>query len=167
MTEYGLFEFVRMAFGFCGALATYTRVVYLILRRLNRNVVLAFLDDILVLGKKFEEQLSNLRKVLVRLREYRLKLKPKKCELFQQQVEFLGRVVSKNGMAMAISQEYTKVVEDWPAPTSSKEVERFVGFANYHRSCIKDYARRTSSVYAVTEKCSFHWGEEPEQSFTI
>ena len=69
MMEYGLFEFVRMAFGFCGALVTYTRVVYLILRRLNRNVVLAFLDDILVLGKKFEEQLSNLRKVLVRLRE--------------------------------------------------------------------------------------------------
>ena len=97
ITKYGLFEFVRMAFGLCGAPATYTRVVNLILRGLNWNVVLAFLDDILVLGKNFEDHLSNLRKVLVRFREYKLKLKPSKCELFQQQVEFLGRVVSKNG----------------------------------------------------------------------
>jgi hypothetical protein len=56
-------------------------------------VVLAFLDDILVLGKDFEGHLANLRAVLVRFREYGLKLKPKKCELFQKEVEFLGRVV--------------------------------------------------------------------------
>ena len=67
---------------------------------------------------------------------------------------------------MAIRQEYTKVVEDWPAPTSSKEVERFVGFANYHRSFIKDYARRACSLYGVTGKRSFHWGEEQQQAFS-
>jgi hypothetical protein len=54
-----------------------------VLRGLNWKVVLAFLDDILVLGKDFEGHLANLRAVLVRFREYGLKLKPKKCELFQ------------------------------------------------------------------------------------
>jgi hypothetical protein len=54
---------------------------------------MAFLDDILVLGKDFEGHLANLRAVLVKFREYGLKLKPKKCELFQKEVEFLGRVV--------------------------------------------------------------------------
>jgi hypothetical protein len=56
------------------------------LRGLNWKVVLAFLDDILVLGKDFEGHLANLRAVLVRFREYGLELKPKKCELFQKEL---------------------------------------------------------------------------------
>ena len=58
---YGLFEFARMAFGLCNSPATYARVVNLVLRGLNWKVVLAFLDDILVLGKNFEGHLANLR----------------------------------------------------------------------------------------------------------
>jgi hypothetical protein len=54
ITKYGLFEFARMAFGLCNSPATYTRVINLVLRGLNWKVVLAFLDDILVLGKDFE-----------------------------------------------------------------------------------------------------------------
>jgi hypothetical protein len=61
-------------------------------------VVLAFLDDILVLRKDFEGHLANLRAVLVRFMEYALKLKPKKCELFQKEVDFLGRVVGPRGI---------------------------------------------------------------------
>jgi hypothetical protein len=74
ITKYGLFEFARMAFGLCNSPATYTRVINLVLRGLNWKVVLAFLDDILVLGKDFEGHLANLRAVLVRFREYGLKL---------------------------------------------------------------------------------------------
>jgi hypothetical protein len=98
ITKYGLFEVTRMAFGLCNSPATYARVINLVLRVLNWKVILAFLDDILVLGKDFEGHLANLRAVLVRFREYGLKLKPKKCELFQKEVEFLGRVVGPRGM---------------------------------------------------------------------
>ena len=94
ITKYGLFEFARMAFG----LYVTARVVNLVLRSLNWKVVLAFLDDILVLERDFEGHLANLRAVLVRFREYGLKLKPKICELFQKEVEFLGRVVGPRGM---------------------------------------------------------------------
>jgi hypothetical protein len=78
ITKYGLFEFARMAFGLCNSPATYTRVINLVLRGLNWKVVLAFLDDILVLGKDFEGHLASLRAELVRFMEYGLKLKPKK-----------------------------------------------------------------------------------------
>jgi hypothetical protein len=61
ITKYGLFEFPRMAFGLCNSPATYTRVINLVLRGLHWKVVLAFLDDILVLGKDFEGHLVNLR----------------------------------------------------------------------------------------------------------
>ena len=77
ITKYGLFEFARMAFGLCNSPATYTRVINLVL---NWKVVLAFLDDILVLGKDFEGHLA----VLVRFREYGLKLKPKNVICFKR-----------------------------------------------------------------------------------
>ncbi|MEX1352305.1 MAG: reverse transcriptase domain-containing protein, partial [Desulfobacterales bacterium] len=101
LTKYGLYEHVRMGFGLCNAPATFSRVINLILRGLNWKTVLAFLDDILVLGKSFDDHVQNLSEVFEKLRVHGLKLKPKKCELFQKQVEFLGRVVSENGIEMS------------------------------------------------------------------
>ena len=66
-----------MAFGLCNSPATYARVIKLVLRGLNWKVVLAFLDDILFLGRDFEGHLASLRAILVRFKEYGLKLKPK------------------------------------------------------------------------------------------
>jgi hypothetical protein len=80
---------------------------------------------ILVLGKDFEGHLANLRAVLVRFREYGLKLKPTKCELFQKEVEFLGRVVGPRGIY--IGPGYIKDIKNWPRPKNKKEVERFLG----------------------------------------
>lgn len=86
IAKYGLFEFARMAFGLCNSPATYARVINLVLRGLTWRVVLAFLDDILVLGKTIGDHLENLKAVFMRFREYGLKFNPKKCELFQQEV---------------------------------------------------------------------------------
>jgi hypothetical protein len=80
-------------------------------------VVLAFLDDILVLGRDFEGHLTNLRAVLVRFREYGLTLKPQKCKLFQKEIEFLGRVVEPRGMH--IGPGYVKNIEGQPSLLSS------------------------------------------------
>ena len=67
-TKYGLFEHVRMGFVLCNGPATYARVINLVLRGLNWKTVLAFLDDILVLGKNFKDHLSNLGEALARFR---------------------------------------------------------------------------------------------------
>ena len=96
-TKHGLYEFVRLAFGLCNAPATYSRVINLILRGLTWNMVLAFLDDIMVLGKTFHEHLGHLREVFQRLRKYKLKLKPNKCEFFRTKIDFLGRTISAGG----------------------------------------------------------------------
>jgi hypothetical protein len=63
--------------------------------------VLVYLDDIIVLGKSIENGLRNLRNVLYRFREFNLKLKPKKCELFKDEVEFLGKLVSAKYQTVA------------------------------------------------------------------
>ncbi len=162
-TKYGLFEFVRMGFGLCNAPATFARGMGLVLRGMNWNTVLAFLDDILALGKSFKHHLSILRQVFERFRLYQLKLKPRKCELFQQSVEFLGRVIGPDGLEM--SQSDIQTVLDWPRPESVKHVERFLGFVNYHRSFIENYAQRAAPLYQLTGKKLFLWTEEQEVAF--
>ena len=163
ITKYGLFQFAKMPFGLCNAPSTFTRVMNLVLRGLHWKTVLAFLDDILVLGKNFEDHLQNLEDVFRRFRSYGLKLKAKKCDLFQKRVEFLGRVVSQNGVETGPG--FIKTMENWPTPTNTKEVERFCGFANYHRGFIKDFARISTPLYALTGKKPFHWDDEQQEAF--
>ena len=163
ITKYGLFQFARMPFGLCNAPATYCRVMNLILHGLNWDIVLAFLDDILVLGDSFETHLSNLRRVLQRFRKYGLHLKPKKCVLFQEEVEFLGRQVSNQGLSL--SQENIKAVIDWPLPKTTREVEQFLGLVNYHRLFLKDLAKIAVPLYNITGKNKFKWEEEQEMAF--
>ncbi|VDI13362.1 Hypothetical predicted protein [Mytilus galloprovincialis] len=120
----------------------------LVLRGLTWNVVLAFLDDILVMGKTFEDHLQNLTSVFERFREYGLKLKPRKCDFFQKEIDFLGRTINRDGMA--IGSEYVEVVKKWKVPTTTREVEQFLGFANYHRTFIKNFADLSYPLYQLT-----------------
>lgn len=68
--------------------------------------------------------------------------------LFKQEVEFLGRSVTKNGLGIGSNDVDT--IKKWPIPTCTKDVERFCGFANYHRNFIKDYAKMTVPLCACT-----------------
>ena len=163
ITKYGLFEHVRMAFGLCNSPATYSRVMNLCLRGLSWKIVLAFLDDVLVLGKSFHDHLVNLAEVLTRFRNHGLRLKSKKCIFFQKSVEFLGRVVSENSISM--SDVDIKTVRDWPTPQCSKDVERFVGLANYHREFVKNFSKLAAPLYQVVGKHQFKWEQEQETAF--
>ena len=163
ITKYGTYQFVKMPFGLCNAPSTFSRVMNLVLRGLTWNVVLAFLDDILVLGDTFQSHIQNLREVFDRFRSFGLKLKPKKCELFQTEVEFLGRVVSQNGIE--IGPGYVETINSWPVPKTTKDVEKFCGFANYHRNFIQDLAQLAIPLYAVTGKRKFYWGEQQQSAF--
>ena len=85
--------------------------------------ILSFLDDLNVLGTSFEDHLTNLRKSFECIRQYGLKLKPQKCYLFQTEVPFLGKLVSREGIA--VDPKKTKAVMDWPIPKSQRDVESF------------------------------------------
>ena len=163
ITKFGLFECIKMSFGLCNAPGTYARVMNLLLRGLTWKTVLAFLDDILVLGTDFQSHLNNLREIFQRFRKYQLKLKPRKCQLFRKSVEFLGRKVSQNGLQ--IGKQHLEPVKDWPVPTCTREVEQFLGFANYHRSFIKNYAKISSPMYEVTGKKPFSWNHDRQLAF--
>lgn len=88
ITKYGLFQITRMSFGLCNAPSTYARVMDLVLRGLTWQIVLCFLDDILMMGRSFENHLEILKNVFERFRQYGIKLKARKCDLCKREVSF-------------------------------------------------------------------------------
>ena len=90
----------------------------------------------LFFGKDLREMVENLSFVFDRLEQAGLKLKPKKCMLFAKQVEFLGHIVSSNGISTSPSK--IKVVKEWQTPTSVTEVRSFLGLCSYYRKFVKN-----------------------------
>ena len=167
ITRYGLFEHIRMGFGLCNAPATFSRAMQAVLHGLLWDTVLAYLDDVIVLGDSFDSHLHNLAVVFERFREHNLKLKPSKCSLIKTQVKFLGKIVSDKGIS--IDPGNTSKVQDWPEPRSVNEVEIFLGFMNYHREYIKTYADIAAPLYQLTgsrgKTKEFKWGIEHQVAF--
>ena len=100
ITKHGLFEHVKMGFGLCNVPATFEHTMNLVLSGLTWKSVISYLDDIIVLGNSYSQSLMHLEQVFQRLRQYCLKLKPRKCQLFQTSVTFLGRQVDPSGICI-------------------------------------------------------------------
>ena len=129
-TGNGLWQFKVMPFGLCNAPATFERLMDRVLAGLPPETAMVYIDDILVSGQTFQEQLDNLEQVFQCLRNAKLKLSPKKCHLFQKQVKYLGHIISQNGVST--DPEKVKTVWEWPRPTCITEVRQFLGLCSYY-----------------------------------
>lgn len=138
-TRFGSFQWTRLAMGLCTAPATFQRAMQLVLRGLTWEEVIVYLDDVIVLGTNFDDTLEALHKVFIRFRVHNLKFKPRKCQFFKQEVEFLGKLVSGNGIS--ISPDKLQAVKQWPVPMNPKQLMSFLGFMNYHRNHIAGFAK--------------------------
>ena len=137
----------------------------LVLAGLNWSNCLVYLDDVIILGWSFREHLNNLQAVLACLQETSLKLKPAKCQFFQHKVEFLGHIVSRDGI-QADPRKIEKVA-NWPVPTTMKELQQFLGFANYYCRFIRDLSQIAKPLHHLTEsKSVFAWTNECLTAFT-
>ena len=103
ITPRGLYEWIRIPFGPCNAPGGYQRFMESCLGDLRDDVCIPYLDDVIVFSSSFEDHIEHLRKVLRRLREHGVKLKPRKCNLFKTEVTFLGRIVSTEGYRLDLS----------------------------------------------------------------
>lgn len=116
-TTEGLFEFRVMPFGLCNAPATFQRLMDLVLAGLQWSHCLVYLDDVIILGASFDEHLASLHLVFDRLQKAGLRLQPRKCHFLKHKVQYLGHIVSDEGV-QADPAKLDKVAA-WPTPTST------------------------------------------------
>ena len=122
----GFFECDKMPFGAANAPATFQRLMENCLGSLNLAWCVVYLDDIIVYGKDPEDLLLRLGGVFEKLRKAGLELKPSKCNCFKEEIEFLGHVVSKEGIATNPSK--VQAIQDWPIPKTVHDIKSFTGF---------------------------------------
>lgn len=134
----GFFEFERMPYGLCNAPATYQRLMADCLGNLNHNICQVYLDDVIITGSTFEEHLNRIGMVLQRFKEYGMKVSPSKCQLFKERVQYVGHVVSSDGVEVDPSK--TEKILNWPTPKNVDELRSFLGLAGYYRRYIRNYA---------------------------
>lgn len=164
ITRRGMFKFKRMPFGLCNAVATFQRLMDLVLAGLNLNICLAYLDDIVLFSRTPEEHLQRLECLLERLKEANLKLKPPKCKLFQRQVSFLGHIVSSEGIST--DPEKIRLIKEWPAPKNLKELRVYLGLTGYYRRFILDYSKIVAPLHSLMKKNRIYsWSEECQAAF--
>ena len=163
-TTEGLFEFRVMPFGLCNAPATFQRLMDLVLAGLLWSHCMVYIDDVLVLGRDFSDHVANLQAVFQRFRDANLRLKPKKCSFFRQKVCFLGHIVSSEGVTTDPAK--TEKVRTWPCPANTQEVQQFLGFCNYYRKFVKDFATIAKPLYQITERNrKFQWTSACQEAF--
>lgn len=163
-TRYGLYEYLVMPFGLTNAPAQFQSHMQSIFGDLLDIAVVIYLDDILIFSKDIEEHRRIVREVLRRLQEHGLYAKESKCEFHRSSVEFLGMIVSAKGLEMC--HDKVKTIQEWPVPTSIKEVQAFLGFANFYRRFISDYSKIALPLTALTRKNqSFNWTPQADSAF--
>ena len=122
-THMGLFQYTRLPFGISTAPAIWQKAMSQVLQGIPG--VVYFIDDILVTGHTRQEHEANLRRVLERIREYGLHLKKSKCLFFQKELEFLGHLISKDGVKPTESR--IKSIQEAPPPKNKQELQSFLG----------------------------------------
>jgi hypothetical protein len=165
-TRYGLFEYLVMPFGLANAPATFQGMMNDIFRDLIDRGVLIYMDDFLVYTDSPEEHIEIVKDVLSRLQLHGLAVEIDKCEFHVPQVEFLGYMISTKGFAM--SDKKIQSVQDWEQPKSVKEVQSFLGFANFYRRFIENFSKICKPLTSATAggKTSVTWTPECESAFT-
>jgi Reverse transcriptase (RNA-dependent DNA polymerase) len=112
--------------------------------------VIVYIDDILIYSDNPSQHREHVREVLRRLRLHSLYAKANKCEWHQDSVEFLGYMLSADGLTM--SGEKVQTIRDWPEPRKVKYIQSFLGFANFYRRFIHNYSDTTVPLTRLTRK---------------
>ena len=171
-TPFGLYEWTRLPFGLANAPAHFSRLMQYVMHDHLFQIMLVYLDDLLVYADTFEEHLRRLQLIFDRLREVNLKLNPDKCSLMKSSVVFLGHVLSAEGLKT--DPEKIRAVEEYPVPTTVTDVRAFLGLAGYYRKFVKGFskiARPLHALYSVpggTKKNADvrpFWSEECQHAF--
>jgi RNase H-like domain found in reverse transcriptase/Reverse transcriptase (RNA-dependent DNA polymerase) len=149
-TRYGHYEYLIMPFGLTNAPASFQNLMNDVFRPYLDKFVVVYLDDILVYSKNLEEHKKHVRLVMDLLKANNLWAKAEKCTFHTDEVEYLGFIVGKGGVRMDPSK--VSSIKDWPPPKNVKDVQTFLGFANFYRRFIHHYSKLAEPLTRLTRK---------------
>jgi len=152
-----------MPFRLTNAPASFQRWMNKILSDYLDIFCVAYLDDILVFSPDEETHRKHVWVVLTRVRDTGLTLKASKCKFHTTETEYLGYVISPQGLRM--DEEKIRTIKDWKEPTNVKGIQSFLGFANFYRRFIKDYSKITMPLSSLTRKeKAWEWGDKQQEA---
>jgi hypothetical protein len=128
-----------------------------------RKYVLVFFDDILIYSPSWQDHLNHLDDVLQILQTNTLFVKLSKCSFGVEEIEYLGHVVTGQGVSM--DKDKVQAVHDWPVPKNIKQLRGFLGLTGYYRRFIKSYAKIAAPLTDLLKKESYVWNEQAEVAF--
>ena len=163
ITPFGLYEFKVMPFGLCNAPATFQRMMNNILMPYLGKFVLVYLDDICIYSQNEEEHREHIAKVLSLLEDNELIARSSKCTFGVRQMDFLGHVVTDEGLKVQSSK--VKAVTDWPTPKNVTQVLQFKGLVGFYRRFIKGFSKVAAPLSALCGNAPWKWGPEEQDSF--
>jgi hypothetical protein len=163
-THHGHWEFCVMPFGLTNAPATFQALMDTIFQPLLRNCVLVVVDDILIYSKTLEDHVLHLQQVFSILEQHELYLKKSKCSFTQSSLEYLGHIISSNGVAT--DPQKTQAIANRPVPSDVKQLRSFLGLSGYYRKFIKNYGIISRPLTDLLKKHTlFHWNQDLQTSF--
>ena len=163
-TRYGLFESLVMPFGLSGSPSTWQRFINDTLREYLDVFCTAYVDDILIFSKNKKEHKDHVRKVLTKLREAGLQLDISKCEFHVTTVKFLGLIITNGGIHMDPAK--VAAILEWKVPKTVKDIQSFLGFANFYRRFIRHFSKIVSPLTKLTRKgVKFNWNSKAQDAF--
>ncbi|KAL0177702.1 hypothetical protein M9458_026596, partial [Cirrhinus mrigala] len=144
VTPTGHYEYLVMSYGLVNAPSVFQNFIHEVLREFLHRFVIVYIDDILIYSRSEAEHRHHVAEVLQKLREHQLYLKAEKCSFHQPSIHFLGYIIDRHGVRM--DEGKVEAVISWPEPKTIKELQRFLGFANFYRRFIKGYSQISSSI---------------------
>ena len=149
-TRYGLWEWLVMPFGLAGAPASFQAYINSVLGEFLDQFCTAYIDDILIYSSSQKEHTQHVKMVLERLMLAGLQLDVTKCEFNVTEVKYLGLIITTEGIRM--DPEKVSTIQDWKVLANVKDVQAFIGFANFYRRFIKDFSKIAAPLVHLTRK---------------
>uniref|UniRef100_A0A9J8BDC1 Gypsy retrotransposon integrase-like protein 1 n=1 Tax=Cyprinus carpio carpio TaxID=630221 RepID=A0A9J8BDC1_CYPCA len=165
ITPTGHYEYLVMPYGLVNAPSVFQDFIHEVLREFLHKFVLVYIDDIFIYSRSLAEHRRHVAEVLPRLREFQLYLKAEKCSFHQPSVQFLGYNIDSSGIRM--DEGKVDAIRNWPTPTTLKELQQFLGFANFYRRFIQDYSSITTPLTSLfrNKPKSLSWTPATTEAF--
>lgn len=158
------YSYRRLPFGLNVSGAEFQKGMDMVLGPLVHKFVTIYIDDILITSENTEQHYQHIREVLERFKKFNVTVNLAKCQFFQQEVSFLGHIITTEGIRM--DEEKIKTIQRFKTPSTKKDLQSYLGFLNFYRRYIDKFAHNIEPMVELLRKnCPWTWETKHQNAF--